>query len=249
MKTTLLCFSLAASGLAQTSRPAFEVASVKLNQQFSQAETVDTSPGTLTMRSVTLITAMMWAYRLQAPQISGPGWLDSQRYDIFAKAPRPAKDAEMRPMLQTLLAERFNLAVHREDRVMTVPALLVGKGGPKMKESVGDGPSKSTKDLVRGAIIIEGAPMSDLVEQLAKDLSTPVLDLTGLKGRYDFNLNIAAYLPPRSESGRGAAPAPVDPADVIQAMLQGELGLNLESRKASVEILVIEHAEKSPTEN
>lgn len=246
MRCTVLCILLAFLAFAQTTPPVFEVASVKISQQSGQDETVETSPGILTMRNVSFTTAVKWAYQLQVPQISGPGWLDSQRCDIFARASSPAKDGEIRAMLRTLLAERFKLAGHSESRVMTVLALMEAKGGHKMKMSEGDGPAVMRRDPVRGAVN-ERTSMPELAAQLARDLRTPVVDMTGLKGRYDFDFNVMPYLPSKEESRARAAP--FDPSDVVQTVLQKELGLKLDSRKAPVEILVIDHMEKSPLEN
>jgi uncharacterized protein (TIGR03435 family) len=246
MRCTVLCILLAVLAFTQTAPPAFEVASVKISQQSGQGETVQTSPGILTMRNVSFTTMVKWAYELQAPQISGPGWLDSQRCDIFARAGGPAKDGEMRGMLRTLLAERFKLAGHSESKVTTVLTLVEAKGGHKMKESEGDGPAATRRDPVRGAVN-ERTSMAEIAAQLARDLRTPVVDMTGLKGRYDFDFNVMPYLPSKEESR--ARTAPFDPFDIVQTVLQKELGLKLDSRKAPVEILVIDHMEKSPSEN
>lgn len=247
MKPTVFFLFLTGSALAQQPAPtlAFEVASVKISQQFGQDEIVETYPGILTMRNVSFTTMVKWAYQLQVPQISGPGWLDSQRYDILAKAGSPANYAEMRGMFQTLLAERFKFAAHSENKQMTVFVLVEAKRGHKMKESEGDGPAQMRKDLARGAVN-ERTSMPELAGQLAQDLRTPIVDMTGLKGRYDFEFNVRAYLPTK-EAGRKTGP--VDPLDIMQTALQEDLGLKLESRKAPVEILVIDHLEKSPAEN
>jgi len=247
MRPTIFFVLVTGSVLAQAAPPpAFEVASVRPVRQEDQGNgyrNVETSPDTLRMRIVSLTAMIEWAYGIQVPQISGPNWLDSQIYDVFAKAGGPVTDAEMRLMLQTLLAERFRLAAHRERKQLTVLVLMEAKGGHKMKESKGDRTGQSLKDSKRG-FVVEGISMGEFAEQLAHDAHIPVVDMTGLKGRYDFELNIAAYLP--SEAGRTGH---IDPLDIMQTALQKELGLKLESRKAPVEMLVVDHLEKSPTEN
>lgn len=114
MRPTIFFLLVTGSALAQTAPPpAFEVASVGPVRQEDQGNgyrNVETSPDTLRMRTVSLTAMIEWAYGIQTPQISGPNWLDSQSYDVFAKAGRPVTDAEMHRMLQTLLAERFRFA-------------------------------------------------------------------------------------------------------------------------------------------
>jgi uncharacterized protein (TIGR03435 family) len=248
MRPTLFFVLVTGSVLAQTALPpAFEVASIRPVRQGDQGtgfRNVEASADTLRMRTVSITAMIEWAYGIQVPQISGPNWLDSQSYDVFAKAGGPVTDAEMRLMLRALLAERFGFVAHRERKQLTVLVLMEAKGGHKMKESKGGRPGQSPKDTKRG-LVVEGISMGEFAEQLAHDVHIPVVDMTGLEGHYDFELNIAAYLPV-GEAGRGGH---IDPLDIMQTALQKELGLKLESRKAPVEMLVIDHLERSPTEN
>ena len=249
---------LAASALAQNpAPPAFEIASVKINQQFRPEDrstwhrTIDASPVTLTMRNVDLKMAVAWAHNLQAAMVSGPAWVESQRYDILAKTGAAAPDNEMRRMLQTLLAERFRLETHREMRPMEVMAIVLPKSGHKMTASQSDGPPNDRQDPQRGSIV-EGAAVTDLGEELSRILSTPVVDLTGLKGRFDFTLNVQKYVSAlRSRLMAEGRPMPESEAQltIMQEALEGELGLRLEPRRAPVEVVVIDRAEKTPVEN
>src|SRR5579863_7366822 len=106
--------------------PAFDVASIRPNQmskiggEGSRREHVNAMPGSLNMRNVSLSTCIQWAYNVQEPMVTGPGWMANDRYDVVAKAGGAVKEDQLRPMLQTLLAERFKLAVHREEKVMSV---------------------------------------------------------------------------------------------------------------------------------
>jgi uncharacterized protein (TIGR03435 family) len=247
LRQTMFLILLTTSVLAQTERPlAFETASVKMkpaNQALGQAS-VTASPGTLTMRNVTMTTIIKWAYRLQAPQITGPSWLESAHYDVVAKAGAPANDAELRRMVQTLLADRFKLTAHRENRQMNVFVLVEAKGGHKMKESGESGPAQTTIDPTR-SIVNKSTSMVELTERLAEDAGSPVIDLTGLKGLYDFVLDIRPYLPPKQEGIK----LPLDAFGIMQTALQGELGLKVEPPKASTEVLVIDHLDKQPMEN
>src|SRR5579864_3352198 len=106
--------------------PSFEVASIKPFQMNRMAgrgmdrQNVRTSPGSLTMLHSSLSACIQWAYSVGEFQITGPGWLNSERFDIVAKAAEPVPDDRLKLMVQSLLAERFKLAVHREEKVMQV---------------------------------------------------------------------------------------------------------------------------------
>ena len=259
MRPIIVSVFLALSALAQNpAPPAFEVASVKINQQFRQEDratwlrSMDTSPGSLTFRNVNLTMIVAWAHHLQWPQIVGPAGMDSQRYDIQAKTGRTVTDDEMRLMLQALLADRFKLASHRETRQMEALAMLVPKGGHKMTESKVEGPTQSRQDPERGAIV-EGAVLSELANDMARETSVPIVDMTGLKGRYDFTFNPQKYVT-AMRSRVMADPQQARNEDelkliLLQDIVAGELGLRLEPRRAPVEVLVIDHVEKSPSEN
>lgn len=141
-----VCIVSALAAFAQTSgRPAeFEVASVKVNtvganEAWRGRENVGNTPASLTMQNVRLRTAMAWAYRVQGAQISGPTWLESERYDIFAKAASAVGEEQIRLMLQKLLADRFKLTFHRNTREISAYVLVVAKGGLKVHESTGEG--------------------------------------------------------------------------------------------------------------
>ena len=139
------------------------------------------------MRNVNLTMIVAWAYNVQRPQVSGPDWINSQRYDVFAKAGRPAQDDKTRQMLQALLVERFKLVAHRESRPMEVMGMLVPNGGHKMTRSEIEGPTQSRQDPVRGTVV-EGAPLAELANDMSGELEVPVVDMTGLKGRFTFNV-------------------------------------------------------------
>ena len=249
---------LAASALAQNSAPpAFDAASVKINPQFSLnnratwLNTLDTTPGSLTIRNFNLAMIVAWAYHVQRPQVSGPAWIDSQRYDIFAKAGRTVSEDELRQMLQGLLVERFKLAVHRESRRLDVLAMLLPKAGHKMTPSQTEGPAQNRQDPVRG-MVLEGVDLGEFANELSRDVEVPVVDMTGLKGRFDFTFNVQKYVAAlRARVMAGGKPIGESDARVMvmQDILAGELGLQLEPRQAPVDVIAIDHAEKSPVEN
>ncbi len=239
-----LLLALAPSAaLSQT----FDVASIKVSQigkaggEGSRRENTQVSPGTLNMRNVTLKTAIRWAYHVMDAQVVGPDWLANERYDIMAKAAGPAPEAELRVMLQALLAERFKLAVHPQTKEMSAYALIVGKNGPKFHETQSEGESSLVPDQKTMKVVIQRTPLSQLVDMLSNVLRAPVVDLTELKGRYDITLELAKYIPDRSE--------PMDPLTIITRGLQEELGLKIEPRKLPIDLVVVDHAEKLPSEN
>ena len=226
--------------------PSFEVASISATQPGQ--ESIEFGPASLTMKNVRLTACIGWAYGVQDFQITGPSWLNDVWFDIFAKTANAATVAELRQMLQTLLADRFKLAVHRDVKEMTTYVLTVGKSGHKLQPvDVEGSPSFKTGKL---NLTGQGATLAQLTEFLSKELREPVVDRTGLTGRFNYFLNIEPYFTEemRKSGGPDGGPPP-DGASIVATAIQGQLGLKLESKKAPVEMIVVEHAEKAPTEN
>ena len=229
--------------------PAFDVASVRpspnasngLNQLNDGREAIHTSPGSLTIRGASLLMCMQWAYDIPPFQIEGPAWLKDAGFDIVAKAAEPVDDDHMRLMLRTLLATRLGLKAHTERKEMQVYELTLVKGGPKFHESTTEGPPIFSSPG-KGALVAERATMSDFAEKISEALGRPVMDATGLKGRYDIHMDATAYM---AASGDG----PMDAMGFLFNALQQQLGVKLESRKDTPEILVVDSIEKTPTEN
>ncbi|HLK65353.1 MAG TPA: TIGR03435 family protein [Bryobacteraceae bacterium] len=232
--------------------PSFEVASVRVSTigkaggEGSRRENIQTSPDSLTMRNVSLKSAIRWAYHVFDYQVSGPDWLQSERYDINAKSAGTVNEDQLRLMLQVLLADRFKLEVHHQTKEFSAYVLLVGKGGPKVHESKEDGEFSMQPDQKRMVVTVQHAPVSQLTEMLSNIFRAPVVDQTDLKGRYDLTINVAKYL---SEMQPTAGGAPPDPLSLITMGLQEELGLKLESKKMNLDLVVVDHAEKVPVEN
>jgi uncharacterized protein (TIGR03435 family) len=204
---------------------------------------ITTSPDGLTMRNVTLSACIQWAYDVRDFQISGPGWLSEDRYDVAAKAAGPAPEDQLRLMLQTLLAERFQLALHRQTKELQAYALVVGKNGSKLRESTTDGPSSIRQS--RLGVTVERVSAAQLAQALSQVLRIPVFDKTGLTGRYDATVDITPYIPTDVRPG-DAAP---DLISIAIAAVQDLLGLKLEARKGPIEMLAIDRVERVPTEN
>ncbi len=232
--------------------PAFEVASIRpssyagdeLNELNVGRELISTAPGSLTIRGASLRVCIQWAYNVQAAQIEGPGWLKDAGFDIVAKASKPANDDQLRLMLKMLLADRFGLKAHTEHKEMQVYELTVAKGGPKFHESTTGGPPLFG-NAGRGALVAERVSMSDLAEKVSEPLAHPVLDATGLKGRYDIHIDATAYMASAGNDGGGQ----MDIMSLLFTAFQQQLGLKIESRKDATEILVVDSVEKTPTEN
>ena len=149
-------------------------------------------------------------------------------------------------MLRALLAERFKLAFHRQTKEMSAYVVTVGKNGHKLRPSEGPGPARlSSKGMAASA---EQATVAEMTELLTTPLRAPVVDETGLKGRFDFNLDVSPYI---SEvlTKRPQGDSIPDLIALGITAIQEQLGLKVDSRKVPVEILVIDHVEKIPTEN
>jgi uncharacterized protein (TIGR03435 family) len=223
---------------------AFEVASVKRLPPpvGGVRSSMNLSPGRLTCSNVSLSKLIIQAYDVKNFQLSGPDWLNSEIYDIAATMPPATSTDQVLLMLQSLLAERFQLKLHRETKEVPMYALVVGKSGSKLKEGEF---GRSSTSAEPGQLTAQKIPMAKLADFLSNQLGNPVTDMTGMKGFFDFTLEWA----PEARPGEAAATTDSVPGASIFAALQEQLGLKLETRKGPVEMLVIDHVEKIPIEN
>jgi uncharacterized protein (TIGR03435 family) len=254
MKSTMIASVLVtlAGAAASAQQPAFEVASIRASQtgQGSRRENIQAGADTVTMRNVTLKAAIRWAYHVFNFQVSGPEWMGFERFDIVAKSAGPVPEDQLRLMAQTLLADRFQLKLHRVTKEMAAYVLSVGKNGIKFKESATDGEFNVQPDQRRMTLTVQRIQGTQFVEMLSGVLRAPVIDQTGLKGKYDITIDGAKYMDQLSKhSESGVAPDPMGPAALVIIAIEDELGLKVESRKAPVDLLIVDHAEKVPTEN
>lgn len=252
-----------AGGPAKASPLAFEVASIKphvfARNQFAFGTASRESPIRISGNRVTtqglLAGLVLTAYKLRTFQVSGaPEWRDetgrNQLYDIEAKAPgegAPTMD-EARQMLQTLLAERFQLKFHRETKELPAYDLVVGNNPAKLKPSAPDVESK-TALTSRFRMEFTNIPISELVLRIGSQFDRPLFDRTGLQGGYDFALEYMPSLPstvnlPPDEAAALAKLYPPDEAPPLPVALHEQLGLKVVSAKEQVEILVIDHVER-----
>jgi bla regulator protein blaR1 len=266
--------SIVGSLAAQTpARPAFEVASIKSNKSGNSGWFMAPQPGgRVAAQNVPLRALIQAAYQLRSFQVvGGPSWLDSDRFDIAAKAAGDLNPNEMLPMLRTLLSERFKLAVHTETREQPIYALMLsrpdGKLGSRLRattpncaaaasNAVPTRPDPNGPPACRdfrmsaGGLIATGMSMEGLALRLSERVNRPVEDRTALGGLFDLEIEFsAAELQQPGPPGANANRGPADPsAPSLFTALQEQLGLKLESTRAPVEILVIDHVEQ-PTEN
>jgi uncharacterized protein (TIGR03435 family) len=229
--------------LAQT--PGFDAASIHPAEGGPRAS-IQTSPGSLTIRNQNLFFLIQWAYDTPPFQINGPAWLKDTRYDLIAKSEGGGDDPQLRLMLRKLLAERFGLRAHTEQKETQVYAITLAKGGPKFRESTDEGPPVFDRGGP-ATLTAHRVTMKDLAIQISDPLKRPVIDETGLKGRYDIRIDTSGYMIDQANA-EGGGPPP-DLMSLLFKGLQEQLGLKLESKKENVDILVIDQAEKSPTEN
>lgn len=250
-------------------------------------------PTRVTYTNAPLMLLITAAYDVKQYQVTGPAWLNQERYDVIAKIPDGATKEESRIMLQNLLAERFHLKLHKESKEYQGYELVQGKNGHKLKESSpedaafdqsqpmkapppppppGSGglPKLDRPGMMmmmrmggKGMVMhltARAQPPSQLLNMISSQLNSPVIDKTGLTGKYDFTLDFAAdgppgnlMLPPPPMPPPGAAPPAGDnPEDLGQALptaLQQQLGLRLDAKKIPLDHLIIESADKVPTEN
>jgi uncharacterized protein (TIGR03435 family) len=194
---------------------------------------------------VTLKQLVLEAYSLHAAQLSGPNWIETGGYDVTARAKEGAGRAQIQLMLQALLLDRFKLKSHRETKDVPVYFLVVAKGGPKLHDAkegenafnalTKDGTSPFKPGL---AAIFKPGDLPAFAERLGRPLDRPVLDKTGIKGQFWFQLEWAPDPGPDS----------INLGPSLLKALRDQLGLDLEAQKASLEILIIDHVER-PTEN
>lgn len=260
------------------SAPAFEVASIKRNKSGDGFISISFSPTRPTFTNIPVRQLIVRAYDVQPFQVvGGPSWITSDRFDVTAKAPDDATPQQASGMLQTLLADRFKLKVHRETRQGDVYRLVKARPDGKLGDAIkpatidcsammgrgrpgGPGPvpggrlSGCQMMISPGRVQMGGQPISALANSLSNQLGRPIVDDTGLTGPYDLTLS---FMPDSGGRGMpiGPLPAgapelpPVDPnAPALPTALQEQLGLKLESGKGPVDVIVIDSIEP-PTED
>jgi uncharacterized protein (TIGR03435 family) len=237
----------------------FDVASVKPVPPGGRGMVVRGGPGTeapgrISYVNIALKGLLAAAYRVRVIQIFGPAWLDDLKYDIEATIGPGTTRPQFRVMLQNLLKERFHVSLHHENREFLAYQLIVQKRGPQLAvseetsalDSTGSGAADNSRANLR---FINGhalrafhkAPIGALVTVVEDDLGLPVYDRTGLTGRYDFTMEYIPTVVADSSSAYGSGP------NMYSAL--SLLGLRLVKGKEWLDVLVIDHADKVPTDN
>lgn len=245
--STTASFVLSIAGLLSphplvAQQPSFAVASIHPSAgdvKFEHDGNTEFHGDTLLMHDVLVNTCIKLAYHVQDSQIIGPDWFRTERFDITAKSDGPAGEDAMKQMLRTLLADRFHLTFHREQKEMKAIIFTRASGGSKLTPAAAPDNTPFRQNSANGTIA-KSMPIGDFIDFLSGPLQMPAVDHTGLTGKYDFSLDFTPYLPDEKNMG----PDRPDTVAILKAALHDELGLNMDAGKTQVEVLVIDHVEK-----
>jgi uncharacterized protein (TIGR03435 family) len=241
------CITLLVLGAttARAQRPSFEVASLKLGDPNERRRGIGFRGNQVEVLNSPLKDMIGFAYDVETDQISGgPAWINS---DLFTITARPNAATALRApddpanvlklMLQSLLEERFKLAIHRETRIVPIYELVVAKAGPRLKDTAGPDANGRQGFFGRpGYWVATNQGVGSLVGTLSRQLGRPVRDKTGLTGKYDFTLTYSPELTPQVGADPGASS--------VFTALEEQLGLKLESARGLVEVLIIDSVER-----
>jgi uncharacterized protein (TIGR03435 family) len=220
--------------------PEFEAASIKANHSEGQPGGMRVTKGSLMIVNAPLQKIIAAAFGIgedrDAYLLAGPDWINAEHYDISASFPAGTTPDQMRLMLEALLTMRLHMSFHRETRGVSAYALVQDKGGLKAQRAAAGAPTGYRRNP--GHLETESSTISLLADKLSQQSDRPVVDATGLEGAYAFKLE---WQPDdlNNESNRAS----------LFTAIQDQLGLKLESRKEPMEVVVIDHIEKVPTEN
>jgi uncharacterized protein (TIGR03435 family) len=224
----------------------FEVASIRPSNPTPDGNVhvwMSSDAGMLRYTNVTLRDCLRVAYDVKEWQIQGPDWIGITRFDIVAKLPAGSSESQIPEMLQAALRQRFKLTVHRETKETAIYALVVAKGAPAQQPVAvpADDANTGTSVATDESSVHLKAPMATpatLAELISRFAQHPVIDMTGLQGGYDFDVALSWETVREMQSGG---------ASVYDSLER--YGLKLELRKSPLEMLIVDHVEKTPTEN
>jgi uncharacterized protein (TIGR03435 family) len=244
-------------------QPSFEVASVKpsapiVSKEGKERVGLTVSGSRVEFNYTSLAELVRIAYRVKPYQVTGPGSTISDHFDVQAKMPEGTTQEQMPEMLKALLAERFKLTLHREQKEHAIYALVVGKNGFKLQETepaVGPATTGWTKSESGSAMRLDRKmTLTALADLLGRFADRPVIDMTERKGTYQIALEVPFDDLMRAKTAaegaaRGGSDSASDPGDFPLFSAAQKLGLKVEPRKAPMEVLVIDHADKLPAAN
>jgi uncharacterized protein (TIGR03435 family) len=242
----LVCCESAGLAQARGPLPAFELATVKASGPQSAPMSIRSLPGGRLVTSNTPLPMLIqWAYELDEGRLLNvPKGLDSLRFDVVAQAPEgPPASGRLQQMMRAILAERFKLAVHYETRELVTYALVTEPGGPKVRATEADGPADPNPFRMRDSGSLAGTRVTAdmLAKVLSSQLGRPVENKTGFAGWFDFALQWAP----------DAGGAPVDAAErpSLFTAIREQLGFRLDAQRTATAVVVIDHVERTPSEN
>jgi uncharacterized protein (TIGR03435 family) len=234
--------------------PVFEVASIKPTNPGERGGGIRMQGRQFTATNLSVSNLILIAYRIHSRQLIGaPDWIEKDRYDILGKPDVEGQpnSRQMRALFQKLLADRFGMKFHREKMELSVYTIVTGKAGAKLTASEED-PKRDPLMFFYGPgkVVAKNATITDFAELLQGGvLDRPVVDRTGLAGRYDFGLIYRPDQPLAGDRGdKSPAPSDQDALQDIYGAVQQQLGLRLEATKTPVDVIVVDHLEK-PSEN
>jgi uncharacterized protein (TIGR03435 family) len=243
IQPALLLLAASAALLQTPNPPAFEAASLKVNTSGSGSTGSHDTTGQLVFDNMPLDRVLAQAYGVRPPEIVGPSWLGELHVDIVAKYP-PQADSETRMlMLRGLLEERFKLAAHREKRDLPGFAMVVAKGGFKLKPVESGSHTTHHEGGRVQSVVATSTSMEFLAGLVTRYLGQIVVDKTGIDGVFDFDLR---WTNEERSTGRDALP---DPVPTLPDALEERLGLRLQPQKVSTEVVVVDHLERMPISN
>jgi len=233
---------------ALSAQPAFEVASVKPNTSGDRWESVSpTTGGKLTAKNVTVAWLVKTAYRVEPFQVAGlPAWANTERFDVLARAADGNTTPEqIRQMIQSLLADRFQMAMHKEDREQPTYSLMTAKNGPKLKKAAKDVCVESTMEHPCGGFRIykrsqmwgETVTVKQFAAELTYMMGRMVVDKTGIPGLFDIRVE---WTPEQFGPEPGTEVKPEEANATLFTSVQEQLGLRLVSEKAPVETIIVD---------
>jgi uncharacterized protein (TIGR03435 family) len=264
-RSSIAVLSLLVSPVVAADLPSFEAASVKhsdpkaksLGSNVCTGGPGTSDPGMLHCTNTGLSLYILLAYDVKWYQLVSPDWVihggSETGYDVTAKIPAGTSKGDYRLMLQRLLADRFGVVVHRETRELPVYSLASGKGKLKMVPSSSPAPPgpRCATSFVENHfhLACHNTLMKDLAGNLETQFWSNVADKTGLSGEYDFTLDFIPAESWQAKVGWSPSSAITDNTPSLDAAISEQLGLKLERGKGPVEVLVVDKAEKNPTEN
>ena len=214
----------------------FEAVSIKPNTSGSFNSHGHSDNLLINLENYSLKQIVLDAYSLKDYALTGPSWLDDVRFDVVAKVPDKAPSKQIPLMMQSMLAERFGLKGHREPKMISGYALIAGKKPPVLQESQGGGSNTNTNN---GKLTGTHVSMEKLADILSRLIRQPVQNQTGLAGVMDIQLEWTPEQADPTAEGAGS----------IFTALQEQVGLKLQAQKITIDVLVVDHIERVPTEN